>query len=465
MTAAESPVAAYEPGAITDEAFLPDGEPRPHYASVLDQLAATDLRALRERVTRRVAETGCSFGSEPFVIDPVPRILTADEWAVLAAGVRQRARALEAFAHDLYGERRSVGTAVPERVLAGAGHLEPGAEELAAATYVGVGGFDLVRDGDGTFRVLEDNLRTPSGPAYVLTARHAVAGELDLPECLDPSGPVRDLLLGALRAAAPGRGGGGEPDVVLLSDGEANTAWWEHRRLAELLEVPVVTLGELALDGDRLVRRAGERRIGVDVVYRRTNEDRLRAPDGSPTAVGELLERPLRRGAVACVNAFGAGVGDDKLVYPYVPELIRTLLGEEPLLGQIRTYDLLDEQDRARALDGIQRLVVKPRDEYGGRGVTICPHARPEDVRAAARAIADAPGTWIAQECVVFSRHPTVVGGRLEPRHVDLRPFAVVAGGAAEVVPGGLTRVALAEDALVVNSSQGGGAKDTVVLA
>jgi uncharacterized circularly permuted ATP-grasp superfamily protein len=256
----------------------------------------------------------------------------------------------------------------------------------------------------------------------------------------------------------------GDASVVLLSDGPANTAWYEHRRISRELEIPLVTLADLETAQGRLYATVDGRRRAVDVVYRRTDEDRLTDERGELTPVGAALYEPLRAGTLRCVNGFGTGVADDKLVHAYVEEMIRFYLHEEPLLPSVHTYDLGAPDCLADVLDRLDELVVKPRTGHGGHGVVVGPHADVADLRKVAQAIRRDPHDYVAQDTILLSRHPTVIDGRLEPRHVDLRPFVFVTPDDAAVAPGGLTRVALERGALVVNSSQRGGGKDTWVL-
>jgi uncharacterized circularly permuted ATP-grasp superfamily protein len=432
-----------------------------------ERLEDADLGALRAKVDDRLHRSGVTFGGRLFAVDPVPRVIAATEWEELRAGIVQRVRALEGFLADAYGPREIVKAGiVPERVLRGADHYEP---ELAGLRppggWIGVAGLDLLRGPDGRFAVVEDNVRTPSGAAYLLAAREAVDAALGWAPARRAD--VRDALLegleATLRAAAPS--GVEQPFAVLLTDGTSNIAHWEHRFLAAVLPLALVRLEDLELRGDRLYARrpAGHARP-VDVVYRRTDEDRLRDGLGALTPVAERLIGPWKAGTLGVVNAFGTGVADDKVVHAYVEEMVRFYLDEEPSLRSVGTYDLGDERACEEALDRLDELVVKPRGGYGGRGVVVGPHAEPAERERVSRAVRDDPEGHVAQETVWFSRHPTVVGDRLEPRHVDLRPFAYRAGDEVRVVPGGLTRVAFAEDELVVNSSRGGGAKDTWVL-
>jgi len=445
-------VQGYDPQDLFDEAFEAPGEPRDPYAGVLDRLKERDLGRTVGEVRRRLGDEGCEFGDEPFRIDLVPRVLTAEEWEPLARGLEQRVRALDAFIADAYGEKRIVAEGVlPERVLAGAEHYEPELADVPAPRLrIALAGFDVIRYPDGSFPALEANLRTPSGLAYVFAAREVVAPLVANGTRPEPvEGPAVELLGRALRAAASC--GHENPRIVLLTDGPDNTAYWEHERLAERLGIELATLDELRVEG-------------VDVVYRRTDDDTLRGPDGSLTRVGGALLGALKAGTLACVNALGNGVADDKLVHAYVEEMIRFYLGEEPLLPSVPTYDLAVPECREEALDRMDELVFKPRSGLGGRGVVIGPHAQPECLHRLADEIEAFPESWIAQETVMLSTHPTIAGDRLEPRHVDLRPFIFLAGEDAHVLPGGLTRFAIRRGALVVNSSHEGGAKDTWVL-
>ena len=457
-------------GAMFNEALEADGRPRPQYAGVLDALGSADLGKLAGDVTAELVARGVRFGSwpdaRPFVVDPVPRILTAAEWNGLSAGLAQRVDALNRFLADVYGDRRILELGVvPERVVESSLGYEPlmRSVPVPGAIHAHCAGLDLVRDGDASFAVLEDNLRTPSGVAYAGAARAAVLARV--PARAGRPRPLAGAVVGlseALRGAAPD--GRGDPSIVLLSDGFSNSAWYEHTEIARRLGLPVVTLGSLEVARGRLWLRHGSGRREVQVVYRRTDEDRLAGPDGRLTAIGEALLEPMRRGNLACVNAFGNGVADDKLVKAYVEAMIRFYLGEDPLLPSVPTYDLGDPADREEALARLDELVVKPRDGYGGAGVVIGSRATRAQLAAVEEAVRGEPERWVAQEIVSLSTHPTVVDGRLVPRHVDLRPFVYSSPHGVRVLAGGLTRVALREGSLIVNSSQDGGAKDTWVL-
>jgi uncharacterized circularly permuted ATP-grasp superfamily protein len=443
---------------------------------VWESIGGRSLKELSEAVARGCSRRGVSFKSaegsaQAFRIDPIPRVIDAREWNELSAGVAQRVRALELFVRDVYSERRIVAAGViPAAGLDSARHYEReliGMGERIGA-WITVAGLDVVRDSDGSFKVLEDNLRTPSGIAYAVATREVLGEHLPPPEELH----VRSLdtafqTLGeGLRAAAPAAAGE-EPTVVLLSDGQLNSAFYEHATIAAYLGLPLVLIDQLRVRGERLYARlpGGER--AVDVVYRRTDEDRLRDDRGEPTRIARLLLEPILAGTLACVNSFGTGVADDKLMHAYVERMVRFYLGEEPILKSVPTYDPTQPGVLEMVLERIGELVVKPRTGHGGHGVVIGPHAKPEDLERTAAALARAPELFIAQETVMLSRHPTVVtGGGLELRHVDLRPFAISGGKrGVHVLPGGLTRVAFERGALVVNSSQNGGSKDTWVLA
>ena len=462
----------YVPGAGGDEAFTPEGAVRPLYRELIDALGEADLPALAERSRAAAARDGMTFrtpvGENAFVVDPVPRLFEREEWRRLERGIAQRVRALNAFLADAYGERRIVDAGrIPARVIDAAALFEPDACDVAVpgGIYIGVAGLDVVRLPSGELQVLEDNLRTPSGASYAENACRIAEEVLPFEapaRVTEPATP--ELLKAILHASAPD--GVHEPSIVLLSDGPVNSAWWEHRRLADALGVPIVTPGDLELRGDRLFARPGDDRRPrqVDVVYRRTDEDRLRDEHGRPTWIAELLLEPLRGGHLACVNAFGTGIADDKLVHAYVEDMIRFYLGEEPALRSVPTYDPGEPSARATILERMNDLVIKPRDGSGGDGIVVCAHASADDRRAAADLIRTDPERHVAQETVMFSTHPTVFDGALVPRHVDLRPFAYATPDAVRAVPGGLTRVALDEGALVVNSSQNGGGKATWVL-
>ena len=454
-----------------DEAFEAESIPRAHYEVLIEELERTDLHELEMSVAGDLHSRGVAFrgvsGDTRFRMDPVPRIIDAEEWDALEAGLCQRVRALNAFIADAYGEQRIVSEGVvPQRVIDGADGRDAWMEQVHVphGAYAGMAGLDIVRGADGCFMVLEDNLRTPSGVSYMEASRDVLEERLPESSHLDKRSiaGLYDALGEALRANA--HDGVDEPSVVVLSDGPSNSAWFEHETIARRLAVPLVSLGDLAPRAGRLYARVGKRLQRVDVVYRRTDEDRLRDERGRPTPLAEALLGPLREGTVACFNAFGTGLADDKLVHAYVEAMVRFYLGEEPLVPSVPTYDLGEPDQLVRALERLDEMVIKPRTGFGGYGVVIVPHASKEDRDLIERAIRAAPERYIAQETIGLSRHPTICGDRLAPRHVDLRPFVVTAGDDVRVIPGGLTRVAFDAGALVVNSSQNGGGKDTWVL-
>ena len=435
-----------------DEAYDGTGAPRPHYAELLDGIG--DPGALREEALRRLEARGVTFGDgEVARFDPVPRILTEAEWSELQAGIGQRLRALEAFAADVYGDGRAFEAGVVTREeVESSPHYEPAMRGAAPRRWVAFAGLDVIRCEDGRFRVIEDQLRMPSGIAYAVAWRETLRGLL----AVEPPQPDVSLVYGelalALQDAAPE--GVDEPSVVILSEGPGTAAFWEHERLARELCAPVVTLADLEHRDGRLVAWLDGRPRAVDVVYLRTDEDRFTGEDGTPTAIGEALLEPSAAGTVAVVNAPGSGVADDKLMGGRVDDMVRLYLDQEPLLPSVPSRVVGPD-------DELDDLVVKPRGEMGGEDVVIWRDAG-QDTRERVRArIAAEPGAWIGQELVKLSVHPTVIDGRLEPRHVDLRPYALLTDDGVRALPAASSRVALERGSLVVNSGQGGGAKDT----
>lgn len=450
------------------EAHAPDGAPRPHYAEVLRQLAETDLGALAERLAAGMADAGLEHGPadrcRALTVDLVPRILTVEEWRALEAGLAQRVRALDAFVADAHGPREAwKAGVVPPDVLAGSVHDDPGARERPPARVrIAVAGIDLARDPSGTFRVLEDNVRTPSGLGVLVGVAGVLRGHLAASTALGPRGMthVGDRLRSVLHSVADAQED--EPLAVILHDGAESHVLADVLGLAALAGIPAVELSDLARAGDRVVLRDGRR--PVDVIYRRTNEERLRGPEGNLNAYGALLDEPLKAGMVRCVNAYGAGVADDKRVFRHVEDLVAFYLGEAPLLRGIHAYDLADPDVLADVADRLADLVLKPRGGAGGYGVVVGPDVSAARLAEARRDLLADPGHWSVQDVVVLSTHPTLVDGELVPRHVDLRPFVLFDGSEAHVVPGALSRFAARAGRLVVNAGQGGGLKDTWVL-
>jgi uncharacterized circularly permuted ATP-grasp superfamily protein len=457
---------------VFDEGFDADGMPRPYARAGLEAVLRAGAGELPERVGRSLKRAGVRFssveGDLEFYVDPVPRVIPAADWEPVKRGLAQRVRALNAFVADVYGERRIVADGVvPAAVVDTADYYEPEMRGVRppSGVWIGVAGLDIVRDAAGEWLVLEDNVRTPSGFAYLHATRRALLEHIDVPPDALPrplDGEI-DLLADALRAAAPESARGRRaPLAALISDGEHNSAYWEHAWLARQLGIPLADPSELELrDGHVWLRPRGLRAPRrIDVIYRRTNDDRV------DSDLGRLLLEPIRRGTVGLVNQYGTGVADDKLTHAYAEDIIRYYLGEEPVLRSVPTYDLAQLDQLEQALDAFDELVVKPRAGHGGVGVLIAPHAKRADIERTRAAVRSDPSAWIAQRMVMLSTHPTVVeGGALAPRHIDLRPFVFLGEGCTpRVLPGGLTRVARSEGALVVNSSQNGGAKDTWVL-
>ncbi len=465
----DSIVDTTDAAACFDEAYEPGGEPRPLYADLLETLDGLELRGLRRDVqddlNRRKVRFRAGGSDAPFVADPVPRLISSDEWGQLRAGLAQRLRALNALLADVYsGESRIVEAGViPRRVIATADQLEHGLIGLLPPPVAHVAGFDLVRAPDGRFTVLEDNLRSPSGVAYAIALREAIRERVPGPDRRNRIAGAPELLAETLRAAAPP--GHEESAIVLLSDGARSPAWYEHHELAGLLGVDLVTPDQLeGSEAGIAIRDEGGRARPVGVIYRRTDEDRLYRPDGLPTDLGELLLPALRTGQVTCANSFGAGIADDKLVHAYTEEMIHFYLKQEPLIPTVPSYDLGDPEQLDEALERLDELVVKPRGGLGGTGVVIVGTVDPAQRERIAHQLRAEPDRYIAQELVPLSRHPTIVGDGLEPRHVDLRPYAMAIGERIEISPASLTRFSQRADSMIVNSSRSGGAKDTWVV-
>jgi uncharacterized circularly permuted ATP-grasp superfamily protein len=472
----------YDTGGFFDEVFEPDGTPRSHYRALVERMGrfTADVLQQRERQRDRLFHTqGITFtvyGEEEgvertFPMDLVPRVIPADEWAHVEAGLVQRVTALNRFLEDLYsGERVAVREGiVPEWLVLSASGFRREAFGIPAehGARCLVAGIDLVRDDEGTYRVLEDNLRNPSGISYVLENRAAMTRVLPnifAAHRIRPVDQYGQLLLTALRAVAP-RAAGESPRVVVLTPGVFNAAYFEHAFLARQMGVDLVEGRDLVVDEHVVYMRTTRGLRRVDVIYRRIDDDFLDPVvfrRDSRLGVPGLVSA-ARAGNVTVANAVGNGVADDKAVYAFVPDMIRFYLDEEPLLPNVDTHLLWDPDQRAGILDRLEELVVKPVAESGGYGMLIGPAATRDEIETFRRRLQEDPRGYIAQEVVQLSRHPTLIGDGVEGRHVDLRPF-ILTGETTTVIPGGLTRVALRKGSLVVNSSQGGGSKDTWVL-
>lgn len=449
-----------------DEAREPGGEARPEYGPIIDALEGQGARSAAARVDRRLEQLGVSFGrGSDFRVDPVPRVIDSPEWDRVAAGLEQRLRAINLFLEDAYGEREAVDAGViPARVLTESRHLEPPSGAAAVpGTAPLVAGPDLIRDPGGELLVLEDNLRTPSGLAYAVAAREAVLANpaLPVPRLADPSAAL-DRLRGILGAAAPGSSD--DPAIALLSDGPKANAWFEHRWLADRLGLALLVPAELGVRAGRLVAERAAGPEPIDVLYNRTSTESMRDEAGSLTPLGEILDEPLAGGRLGCVNPFGSGLADDKAVHCYLEALIRFYLDEPPLVRSVPGIDLGEEDRREAALDRLGELVIKPRFSFGGKGVALGPESSPAELDSTRRMIEASPAGFVAQELIEFSVHPTVSGDRFEPRHVDLRAYVVSRPGLTETLPLALTRFAGGPGELVVNSTQGGGCKDTWLI-
>ena len=474
-------LAGYLPEApVFDEFADEQGSPREHYAGLATTLAAMAGADINERLAQidsTLLQRGVTFtvysdarGTErvlPF--DPLPRIVPAHEWARLEAGIAQRVRALNAFLHDVYHEQRIVRAhKVPVEIVYSSQFYNRNMIGIdpPGRVYVHVSGIDLIRDGNGDYLVLEDNLRTPSGIAYVLENREILKRTFpQLFRDYTPR-PVDDYparLRRALTRVAPF--GVDDPTIVILTPGIYNSAYFEHALLARRMGVELVEGQDLIVHDNFVYMKTTKGLARIDVIYRRIDDEYLDPlyfrPDSALGAAG--IFDSYRAGNVTLANAPGTGVADDKAVYPYVPEMIRFYLGEEPVLANVMTYDLTVETQRRHVIGNLAQLVVKRAGASGGYGMLIGPASTAHEREVFAAAIEASPRDYIAQPVIELSSHPTLVEGGLAPRRIDLRPF-VLYGDAIDCPPAALTRVALESGSLVVNSSQGGGSKDTWIL-
>jgi uncharacterized circularly permuted ATP-grasp superfamily protein len=461
-----------------DEMFEPDGTVRAPYRALHDALAPTavaDLSARSEALDRAYVDQGITFslsGQErPIPLDIVPRVISAAEWTKLQRGIVQRVRALEAFLADIYGDAEIVRDKIlPRRLITTCEHFHREAAGLNPpnGVRIHVAGIDLVRDTEGVFRVLEDNLRNPSGVSYVMENRRTMARvfpDLFNKQRVRAVADYSTHLLKALKSASAANAA--DPTVVVLTPGVYNSAYFEHSLLARQMGVELVEGRDLFCRDNIVYMRTTQGEQQVDVIYRRIDDvflDPLQFNPASVLGVAGLLNA-ARAGNVVIANAVGNGVGDDKLVYTYVPQMISYYLNEKPVIPNVDTFRCWLDEERDHVLDELEDLVLKPVEGSGGYGILFGPNASAEELAEARASIREDPRSWIAQPVVQLSTVPTKVDDRLVPRHVDLRPFAVNDGEEIFVLPGGLTRVALPEGSLVVNSSQGGGSKDTWVLA
>lgn len=461
---------------------------RPHYARFKHWLdaqgdeAIADKRTESELIFRRVGITfavygdldGGGSGTERTIpFDIIPRIIPASDWRVLQAGLRQRVTALNRFIYDVYHDQNILmaGIVPPERILANTQFRpEMKGVDVPNNIYAHIAGIDVVQvgnaAGEGEFFVLEDNLRVPSGVSYMLENRKMMMRlfpDLFSTNRVAPVAHYPDLLLDSLRAVAPK--GVTNPTVVVMTPGMYNSAYFEHAFLAQQMGVELVEGPDLFVEDEQVFMRTTQGPQRVDVIYRRIDDDFLDPlafrPDSSLGTKGLL--RAYQAGNVTLANAIGTGIADDKSIYPYAPDMIRFYLGEEPILSNVPTFQCCKKDDLAYTLANLHELVVKEIHGAGGYGMLVGPASTRDEIETFRGAILAEPDKYIAQPTLALSACPTYVDAGIAPRHIDLRPF-VLSGHNVTMVPGGLTRVALREGSLVVNSSQGGGTKDTWVL-
>jgi uncharacterized circularly permuted ATP-grasp superfamily protein len=463
-----------------DEMREAGGNVRPLYHALAEALAALpqdELERCKQAAELSFLTQGITFtvygreeGTERiFPYDLVPRLITAQEWDRIERGLTQRISALNLFLRDVYSDAKILNDrVVPRELVYSCKHYRRQMRGLQVPrnVYIAVVGTDLLRLNNGEFVVLEDNLRVPSGVSYMLTNRRVM--KRTFPQLFQSYGvrPIEhypQLLLTTLRSLAPE--GRAEPNIVLLTPGVYNSAYFEHTYLARQMGIDLVEGRDLVTHDNIVYMRTTDGLKRVDVIYRRVDDDfsdPLVFRSDSALGCGGLFNA-YRAGNVTVTNAFGTGLADDKALYAYVPGIIRYYLSEEPILPNVETFLMTEEKDRRHALDNLDKLVVKAVGESGGYGMLIGPQSSAQQREEFARQIQANPRNYIAQPTLDFSRAPCLIGKQLEPRHVDLRPY-ILFGDKVSIVPGGLTRVALEKGSLVVNSSQGGGSKDTWVL-
>jgi uncharacterized circularly permuted ATP-grasp superfamily protein len=463
-----------------DEMREAGGALRPHYRAMAESLATLPQEELQRRkqsadlsfLTQGITFTvyGRDEGTERiFPYDLLPRLVTAAEWDLIERGLTQRITALNHFLRDVYSEEKILNDkVVPRELVYSCRHYRRPMRGLQVPrnVYIAIVGSDLLRLNTGQFVVLEDNLRVPSGVSYMLTNRRVM--KRTFPQLFHSYGvrPIEhypQLLLATLRSLAPE--GRPEPNIVLLTPGVFNSAYFEHTYLARQMGIDLVEGRDLVTHDNIVYMRTTDGLKRVDVIYRRVDDDfsdpLIFRSDSSLGCAG--LFNAYRAGNVTVTNAFGTGLADDKAVYAYVPDIIRYYLSEDEILPNVKTFLLSEQKSRQHVLANLDKLVVKAVGESGGYGMLIGPQSTVRQREQFARQIEANPRNYIAQPTLDFSRAPCLIGNRLEPRHVDLRPY-VLFGDKVNIVPGGLTRVALEKGSLVVNSSQGGGSKDTWIL-
>jgi uncharacterized circularly permuted ATP-grasp superfamily protein len=467
-----------------DEMFQQESVVRSHYAQahkLFSRMKEEELAAKQKAMDRRMLEEGITFTlyqpeqSHPLErtipFDMIPRIIPSDEWAMLEKGLLQRVKALNLFLHDMYHKQEIISDGIiPRKMIVTNRYFRPEMMnvDVPGGVYITTSGIDLIRNADGGYYVLEDNLRSPSGFSYLYKSR-SVMNQL-FPE-LAFSSSIRDVehslnhFLSSLRSLSPSKKA--EPVIALLTPGEFNSAYYEHTFLAQQMGIHLVEGRDLVAMDHKIYIRNMKGLQQVDVLYRRIDDeylDPLAFQADSVLGVAGIMNA-YRAGNIAIANAPGTGIADDKAIYIYVPDMIRYYLKEEPILSNVPTY-LLDRPDeREYVLERLHEMVVKETSLSGGYGMLIGPSASEQEIAAFAEQIKRDPGRYIAQPTMQLSRAPVMLDGKMTPRHIDLRAFVLVGSDRTHIIPGGLTRVALKEGSLVVNSSQGGGCKDTWVLS
>jgi uncharacterized circularly permuted ATP-grasp superfamily protein len=471
----------YEPGDFFDEMFAAEGQVRPHYAALFERFQHLDREEFEQRrsaVDAAFLRQGITFtvysdeqGTERiFPFDLMPRIIPATEWTMIEAGLTQRMRALNMFLKDIYSDQRIIKEkVVPAEDVLTAKHYRPEMVGVPVPKdiYIHICGSDMVRDREGTYFVLEDNGRCPSGVSYLLENR--VAMKRAFPHLFGSAGvrPVDHYtqdLLSVLQYIAPPNGRS-TPNVVLLTPGIYNSAYFEHSFLARQMGIQIVEGQDLVVQDKKVYMRTTKGLEQVDTIYRRLDDDFLDPKvfrKDSVLGVPGLVEA-YRAGNVSLANAIGTGIADDKVTYKFVPDMIKFYLSEEPILANVPTYLASNPKEREYIVNNLQKLVVKAANESGGYGMLVGPASTATQRAEFKEKILENPRNYIAQPTLNLSRHPSYCDGQFEGRHVDLRPY-ILCGEKISIVPGGLTRVALRKGSLVVNSSQGGGSKDTWVL-
>nr|WP_229809475.1 circularly permuted type 2 ATP-grasp protein [Roseibacillus persicicus] len=470
----------YQPAEAFDEAFKKSGEFRAHYQAVVERLGDVtpeEFQSIQRTLSLSFLKQGVTFtvynddeGTERiFPFDPVPRVIPGDEWALLEKGLIQRIEALNLFLKDIYSDQKVIkDKIIPKETVYTAAHYR---DELRGVkvpndSYVQICGTDLIRDEKNGYLVLEDNCRCPSGVSYLLENRAAmkkVYPSLFQEMGVRPVDVYSDWLLEVLEGLS--QPDNHEPVCVLLTPGVYNSAYFEHSFLASRMGIQIVEGRDLVVQNEVVYMKTTRGLERVDVIYRRIDDDFL-DPEvfrkDSLLGVPGLM-RAYRAGNVALANTVGTGVADDKVVYKYVPDFIKYYLDEEPILPNVETYLASEEKEMSHIMENLDQLVVKAANESGGYGMLVGPKSTKKEIEDFRGKIKESPRNYVAQPMISLSTHPTFCDDQISPRHIDLRPY-ILAGEETRVVPGGLTRVALNEGSIVVNSSQGGGSKDTWVL-